>query len=157
MVPWVDQMLKEWGGWVRRETNGIGYPGESIEYRMMRMNARRSKSGKKDRVVSTVYKRKIVDADGKERTEAIKPMVPHPQPKDSYNKWNNEILWPAEIEKIDVIVTKLPHEYRRVVKSRYIDNGNYAEKSAALGMSKSSFFRTLDGAHRIIAMVGLSG
>lgn len=65
MLAWVDNVLAQWGEWSRRADDaGIGYPSQTVEYRLMREGAGAS-------IRSTAGPRLLSTPEVVERVEAV--------------------------------------------------------------------------------------
>lgn len=155
MIHWVDDKLHEWGRYMKRWQDGIGYPRQSPgAYLIDRPQQRsRSEATKADRLALLARRgkrRKVkvqVNGQEQETTEVIRYMIPQTTPKQT-NAWTWPVEdWPQEITQIDRVVIDLPKDLREVVQARYLEPGPVKEKAAKLGIPRQRFYEKLDAAH----------
>lgn len=148
MIPWVHELLREWARFVLKEQQGLGYPGHTIEYRMMRDYGRRSRR-QRPSMISRARTRIVIGADGKPKPETIMEMAPKPKPKQTqgYNNWDSAFLWPPQLQAVDARVVALPDPLRTVIRLRYLTPGSERAKAEAQRMSRSRYYELLEQAH----------
>lgn len=155
MIPWVNELLREWARFCAKDLDGMGWPSMTWEARAMRDYGRTHKEKRAGDRPSPVI-RTVTDEQGEPMTdwrgrpikEAIKQMVPQSRPKQSgYNNWQRAELWPPQMESVDAAVKRLPDGLKLIVQVRYLNPGQELRKMAVEGISESRFYRLLHEAH----------
>lgn len=156
MIPWVNELLREWAGFCARDLDGMGWPSMTWEARAMRDYGRAHKErrlgDKPTRTIRTVTDEQgepMTDEKGRPIKEAIRQMVPQSSPKQSgYNNWDRAILWPPQIARTEAAVMRLPNGLKAVISIRYGDApGSERTRAKIAGIGKSRYYDLLDQAH----------